>query len=226
MKTFLNYINEATKVSLKRATIVNKLNSLDNIVLDKPITPKSLTDLFSRTINALLECDVSSATSPAVSLNTLNVTAFYDAMADEDEDEPEFEFILVFNPDDKIITLSRSYWKWFKDELADAILHEMMHKGQAESRSFIEGKKYLKGKNKDQNYYGTADEIEAYAMNASLELKRNLKSKAKAALSNPSTISNKVSPSLKRYMETFQSPEHPVMKKFLKKVYMFLSKKI
>lgn len=225
MKTFAEYITEATKISLKRTTIIKSLNSLDKKVLNKSLTPKSLTTLLSRTLNTLLECDVTSATSPAVSLNTLNVTAFYDAMADEDEDEPEFEFILVFNPDDKIITLSRSYWKWFKDELADAILHEMMHKGQAESRSFIEGRKYLKGKNKDQTYYGNADEIEAYAMNASLELKRNLKGKAKAALSNPSSISNKVSPSLKRYMETFQSPEHSIMKKFLKKVYMFLSKK-
>jgi len=227
MFTFKEYIVEASKINLSRAKLMRDLDSLSNKIIDNEISIRSFTQYLKKTLTSSVDCEVTQNKSPAVSPNTVNITAFYDQDADEDEDVP-FEFILVYNPKDSKIKLSKKYWTWFKNELVDAIMHEMMHQSQAHSRKFgVNSSNYLKGETEDQSYYGKRDEVEAYAMNSAQELLRSYGSAQKAAkaLSNPSSIKDKNSPSLDRYMKAFQSPSHPIMKVFLKKVYFFLYNK-
>lgn len=231
MKSFASYVTEASEVSVKHADVLKALTSIEKKIVDRPLTPQAIKKLFTKPLNSIVPCTVSIDKSDAVSPNTLNVTAFFDQDVDEDDwewDEYQFEFILVFNPSDKEVMVGPKFWKWFKAELADAIVHEMLHRSQARSRNYaVNGNAYLKSKDKEQQYYGRPDEIEAFALNAALELKRNFKTVAAAmkALSTFSRI-NRTAPSIKRYVDTFQSPSHPVMKTFMKKVYFFLKNEI
>lgn len=219
-------MTEASSAGVKYNDIFKALTSIEKKVVEKSLSPNQLRKLFDGALNSIVPCDVTVHTSEAVSQNTMNVSAAFDQDIDEDDwewDEYQFEFMLFFNPSDKKITISKDFWKWLKPELADAVIHEMLHRGQARSRNYaVNGNKYFKAKTKDQAYYGRPDEIEAFALNAASELKRN-KIGIKG-LTNPSALTDKQSATVVRYMQAFQSPAHPVMRQFLKKVYNFLKK--
>lgn len=226
MITFKTFVAEASKIEVSHKDVMRVLTGLDKSIVDKPLTRNKLKSLFDKAINTIVEADVTVNTSPAVSHNTMNITAYFDDQAEEDYDT-QFEFVLVFNPDDKSIKLSASFWKWLKTEIADAVVHEMLHRSQARSRGYdVEGTSYFKGTTKDQKYYGRPDEIEAFALNAAHEMLRKFKTTQNARKALGNVTQQTVSATIDRYLEAFQSPDHPVMKTFLKKVYTFLGSDI
>jgi len=223
MLSFKQYTIEATNIGISRTKLMREINGLTRTFVDKEVTIAQATKYLREVLTSILDCKVSYGRSPGVSSNTINVIGYYDAEKDEDGEEP-FEFVIMFNPKDTKVAMSKNYWNWFKNELADAIMHEMTHQGQQHARGFGVDSKEYKGKTEDQSYYGNRDEIEAYAMNAANELNRAYLSTKSAikALAKPYEIGEKSAPSLQRYIEAFQSTDHPIMKVFLKKVYQFL----
>lgn len=227
MLKFKTFISEASRVEVKQKDVVAAITRVESKVLGKLVAVKTFSKTVGGAIQSVVDCVITTAKDPAVSHNTVNVTAYFDGQVTDDDvedGEDQFEFIFVYNPDDAKIKIDKSYWDWFKQELADAVVHEMLHRSQARSRNFdVDGSAYLKGTTNDQRYYGRPDEVEAYALNAALEIKRLYKNGGKRALTRPIEVQ---SPSLQRYLETFQSTDHIVVKNLLKKIYKFLESDI
>ena len=113
----------------------------------------------------------------------------------------------------------------FKFELSATIQHEMIHEYQYSMRGedYI-GELYFAGfdefnPKEDIHYYSDKDEIEAYAHDIMLELSRN--NFDLDALRKSSTIGLDASKYLYTYYEVFKDWNHPVMKRLLKKCYIF-----
>ena len=167
----------------------------------------------------------------------MNLTAYYDPDEDEDENKP-FEVVLIINPNDKQITMSRSRWREFAAQVIDYLEHEMIHQNQYRSRDFHPGKQY-RSKVKDPNikqsqeYLGNPDEIEAHAYNLSTELLRKTSGdydRTLRLLRNFSTTAmtkdqagRLLSPNLYAYFKDFGfNTTHPVLKSLMKKTYQYV----
>ena len=78
---------------------------------------------------------------------------------------------------------------------------------------------------KSQQYLGDSDEIEAYGHNIAVELLRSYGSRKNAltALKNFTRIGPDTSPDMYAYLVTFgMDKNHPVLKKLIKKIILFL----
>jgi hypothetical protein len=217
VKNFNTYINEVTFVDL--SDTIHGLLKLKPKIIGKKLTPIRLAKLIGDTLNT----EYSAFKSAEVPRNMISIVAYYDQYADEDGDEP-IEIVTVYNPEDTHLVLTKDFFKWLYNELSDAISHEQIHQQQARKRDFVVATEYFdKSLNKEQRYYAKPDEVEAFAWNAANELKRSSKSNALNMLKRPSMITIKESSTIKKYMDEFGSSDHPVIKKFLSKVFEYLT---
>jgi len=117
--------------------------------------------------------------------------------------------------------------------MAKVVVHELLHKHQAIKRDFVEPRPFTVKRGVDpkiqkaQEYLGKSDEIEAYGHNIALELLRSYGSRKNAltALRNFIRIPPDKSPDMWAYIVAFAADKnHPVLKKLVKKVILFLKK--
>jgi hypothetical protein len=183
---------------------------------------------------------ITSSTSDVVDPNTVGINAYYDPDEDEDGEIP-IEVVLVFNPDDKRITMGRNEWREFAAELIDYLQHEMIHQYQYRARGYQPTRAYVsKSKNaeqkKQQEYLGNPDEIEAYAHNLASELDRktkgNLDQQLRLLRNFAGTAMTRdqagrlLSPNLYGYFKDFNfDTNHPVLKSLMKKTYQYVMMK-
>jgi len=180
---------------------------------------------------------VSSSRSEVVDPNTININAYYDPDEDEDGEKP-IELVLVFNPNDKRVTMTKSEWREFANEVIEYLQHELIHQYQYRARGFKPTRAYV-SKSKDaeqkkqQEYLGNPDEIEAYAHNLASELERktkgNLEQQLRLVRHFASTAMTRdqagrlLSPNLFGYFKDFNfNPNHPVLKALMKKTYQYI----
>ncbi len=113
--------------------------------------------------------------------------------------------------------------------MAKVIVHELLHKSQATSRGFVKPRPFkVSGTGAgtgEQEYLGKSDEIDAYGHNIAVELLKNYGSRKNSltALRNFVRIPPDKSPDLFGYLVAFgMDKNHPVLKKLVKKVILFL----
>lgn len=113
-------------------------------------------------------------------------------------------------------------------QIFDTVVHELKHQRQYRKRKFKVG--VLRDDN-HKEYLSDPDEIDAYSISIAIELSRSLgKTRALRYLQNVDTLSrfklrhNFVSPSLSMYYGEFNNPNHPVIIRLTKKVYVRLKK--
>jgi hypothetical protein len=183
---------------------------------------------------------ITSSKSEVVDPNTVGLNAYYDPDEDEEGEIP-IEVVLVFNPDDKLVTMDRNQWREFAAELIDYLQHEMIHQYQYRSRGYQPTRAYVsKAKDaeqkKQQEYLGNPDEIEAYAHNLASELERKTKGNLDQQLRLLRNFSGTaitrdqagrlLSPSLYGYFKDFNfDTNHPVLKSLMKKTYQYVMMK-
>ena len=151
---------------------------------------------------------------------------YYDPVDDEN-DECCIELVITHNfPKDHV---------WYPEhathlliQIFDTVIHELRHQRQYRKRKFRLG--FLRDDD-HKEYLADPDEIDAYAVSIAIELCRSLgKTRALRYLQNIDTLSrfklrhNFVSPSLSMYYGEFDNPNHPVMVRLAKKVYVRLKK--
>jgi hypothetical protein len=169
--------------------------------------------------------DVSHAESPEVEQNDIDFNAYYDSGLDEFGDV-SIEIYFITNPYNEFIILDNEGFDVIVRRLADSIIHEMIHMKQSRSRDFLEVDDMAYTQVEDERleamlYLGNADEIYAYAHNIAYELldKGDLKTCLKK-LETPSKLKLEDSSNLWAYLHTFYNdPDHPVIKRLIKRVY-------
>lgn len=210
------------------------LKSFDKFV-DQPVSPRILANHIRKIAGG--ETVITIDRSQNVDSNDIILNAYYDLEEDVNGGKP-FEVSLVFNPDDKSVSLDRKEMAEFAGRLIEYLEHEMIHRAQYQSRSYKANRMYRSlAKDpeirEEQEYLGNTDEIEAYAANLARELirKTNSHDQTMRLLRNfASTAMTRdqagrlLSPNLYAYFKAFNfNTTHPVLKRLLKKTFQHVN---
>jgi hypothetical protein len=201
-----------------------------------PVTPKQIISHIRKIAGA--STIINTSKSDVVDPNDISINAYYDPDEDESENKP-FEMVLVFNPNDKEIKMTRAEWHDFAAQVIDYLEHEMIHQYQYRSRDFQPNKLYRSKSTdpnvkKSQEYLGNTDEIEAYAYNLANELLRKTRNNYEMTLRLLSNFAKTaitkdqagrfLSPNLYGYFKDFNfDTTHPVLKRLMKKTYQYVN---
>ena len=224
------YLLEITQ-PVDRSELEQALGSfLTFIASGEPISRKDIAKQLHNTLKRYGVAEVGVEISDNVESGDMNMNAAYDPWDDEDELDP-YRIELLFNPRDKNqIKFSAETLEEIKFRLIDALEHEMIHSLQYQKRDFKQQRGY-RGKDREQEYLGNQDEIEAFAKNISSELLRHAdKDKATDMLRSATSttelrdkLGNLLSPNLVGYLRAYDfNTRHPVIRKLLKKVYNYI----
>ena len=109
-----------------------------------------------------------------VELGQVCVHGLYDPHDDQAGDAC-IEISLVYNSSQQHLVLDPSQWQRLCFETAECIGHELVHRAQYRKRRYRAGREYCSQeldstKKQEQQYLGSADEIEAYAFSIAAEL--------------------------------------------------------
>ena len=173
------------------------------------------------------ECKIVTTKSLGVYSNTLNVSGMYDPELDEDGLTPievEIQFpkckdLYLFNESD----MTRDHWGDMCIDFASVLGHEFIHMNQFRRRNFTWCRSY-KSPNanqtikEQQEYYGDADEVDAYAFIAATEMA--LESFTPQKISKSSFTKTRV---YDTYIKVFDK-KHPIVVKLQKKTNTYLKR--
>ena len=230
-------LNEAT-IPYHKQTIADKIIVGFEKFANNPVSPTQLTNYVRKLTGK--QAIITTTRSDSVDPNTVNLSAYYDPDDDENGDKP-FEIVLIFNPEDKTVTMNKKDWHEFANQVIDYLEHETIHQQQYRSRGFQQNKSYI-SKHPDpeikrsQEYLGNSDEIEAYAWNLSNELLRKTNNNYEQTLRLLRNFANTaltkdqagrlLSPNLYAYFKDFGfNTSHPVLKSLMKKTYAYVMTK-
>lgn len=157
------------------------------------------------------------------------VHAFYDAYDDKNLDVP-IE-VIVNNNFDKEQEWSQRQVKDFLVQVYDAVVHEKKHQRQSKKRNYEQFWSHHDAGYCYHEYLQDPDELDAYAFSIAIELCRNLgKHRALRYMPKFTTMSRMkvngdyVSPNLHAYVNHFDKPFSPILRRLAKKVYVRLKK--
>lgn len=200
------------------------------LTMEDNLKPNLIAKQLKQSLKHLGVGEVSLDYVEAVDRGDINLNATYDPWDDEDELDP-YRIELLFNPSDKdSIKVSTDNLEEIKYRIIDALEHEMIHSIQYRTRDFKQQRGY-NSKDREQEYLGNQDEIEAFAKNISSELLRHVsKGEAVDILRNVASttelrdkLGNLLSPNLVGYLRAYDfNTRHPVLRKLLKKVYNYI----
>jgi len=203
---------------------------LTYLTMEDNLRPKYIAKQLKQTLKHLGVGEVTVDYVEQVDQGDMNLNATYDPWDDEDELDP-YRIELLFNPKDKNgVKFSQDALEEIKHRLIDALEHEMIHSIQYQKRDF-KTQRGFRSKNREQEYLGNQDEIEAFAKNISSELLRHAnKEQATDMLRSVNNttelrdkLGNLLSPNLVGYLRAWDfNTRHPVIKKLLKKVYNYI----
>jgi predicted dehydrogenase len=171
-------------------------------------------------------------TTSKIDSGEMNISAHYDPDIDEEGGLPIHIDLMFSNKDDENVEWTKQGRKFFLYKLQDTMKHELLHMTQHRERSFHPGRDgYVNDKGIEYEYMSRPDEIEAYAMNIADELTRHvgkdgaveLLRMAKKTAQFKTELGHFLSPDLMAYFALFKwDASNPVIKKLLKKVYIYL----
>lgn len=166
-----------------------------------------------------------------VEQGSMNIGAHYDPDKDEEGHLPIHIDLFFSNEDTNQLTWTRQGRKFFLYNLQDVMKHELLHMKQHRQRDFHPGKNGYDNRSMEYEYMSRPDEIEAYAMNIADELTRHVGNEgafellrmAKKTAQFKTEIGHFLSPNLLAYFALFKyDASNPVIKRLLKKIYIYL----
>ena len=170
-------------------------------------------------------------TTPKIDSGSMNIGAHYDPDADEERGLPIHIDLMFSNKDDNELEWTKQGRKFFLYKLQDVMKHELLHLSQHRMRDFHPGREGYDQRDNNYEYMSRPDEIEAYAMNIADELTRHvgkdgafqLLRMAKKTAQFKTEIGHFLSPDLLAYFSLFNyDASNPVIKRLLKKIYIYL----
>jgi hypothetical protein len=210
-----------------RHEVLRVLTDLNDQVVNVMFPAGDLIGLLGEFIATRFRVDVVSAEANEVEINDISVNAYYDPDLDERK-KIAIELVLITNPNSQFIMLDDMTWLAFSNGIADSLAHELIHMRQHRLREFEDvSVRHATAFNEHpdaQEYLADPDEIDAYAFNIAQELKVHQNPIQK--LNQIKDIKLEDSVNLWAYVQTFdRNPDHPVIKRLLKKVYKNLHNK-
>ena len=213
--------------------IIKAMEPARSKLVGKPITPANIAKAVEKVLGKKFNLVVTLKFVTKLQSGDMSAGAYYDQDA-ELEGDPSIEIILLFSSEDKKgIEFTNEGFDDLAADMARVVVHEMLHKTQAKTRGYVEPRPFTATKMSDpkiakaQEYFGKSDEIEGYGHNIAVDLLRSYGSRKNAltALRNFVSIPKDKSPDLNAYLVTFgMDKNHPVLKKLVKKVILFLKR--
>ena len=224
-------LTEGITKPVPMGVVVKAMGPIRSKITDKLLTPTNIAKIIEGALGKKYGLIVSFKFASGVPENEMNSNATYNQDA-ELEGNPAIEIELLFSPKNKKgITIDNEKFDDLASHIASRVVHEMLHKTQARVRGYVEPRPFKVTNISDpgiaaaQKELGDSDEIEAYGHNIAVELLRSYGSRKNAltALRNFIRIPPDKSPDMRAYIVAFAADKnHPVLKKLVKKVILFL----
>ncbi len=217
---------------IPRRNIRSLIGKSKSKIINRNITILSIADEIEKTLRRKYEVEVAVERSSKVPSGSIVVNAWYDDDDDRTGQDTPIRLNFIVSDPEVLLNLDERMWHKFSNEVADAVQHEYLHMFQYRNRGFTKPSKYkpkVKKELKDfynaKVYLGNSDEIEAYALNISSELLNKYRTKRKT-ITNIKRLDKSLftaSPNLFAYFMAFNfDNRHPVIRKLLKKVLLYI----
>jgi len=159
---------------LDRNSLYSFMLSIGQDIVKKELTIKKFHSKVSRHLKTHLPVRVVKLMDTKVESGIVYVGGVYYCDADQ-ERQKCIEVVLVYNPGDAVINMSRLRFSRLSMCIADTILHEIIHMRQYRRRRFKVLPEYASTAEKteqrqEQSYLGCTDEIDAFAFNIACDL--------------------------------------------------------
>ncbi len=213
------------------ASIIKIMASARSKIVGKPITPLNLAKTVQKAVGRPFGVEVTVEYVSVLKAGDMSANAYYDQEAELEGDPPIHIELLCSPKDKKGMDIDDAGFDELSSHMAKVIVHELLHKSQANARNFVDTKPFKvkaafsSKQQKSQQYLGNSDEIDAYGHNIAVELLRGYGSRKDAltALRNFVRIPPDKSPDMYAYLITFgMDKNHPVLKKLVKKIILYL----
>ena len=199
-------------------------------IINQEITITKFHRLLSTHIKSKLPVIITKDTDKKVDKGWVYVGGTY--FSDNDKERKKcLELLLVYNPNDCMLKVSAHRFRRLCMNLADTLLHEIIHMRQYRRRNFKQLPDYASTaekteKRQEQSYLGCSDEIDAYAFNIACELNDRFNSNQKQIQlylgENQKGLRRKHN-SWRMYLKAFDHDhDHPIIKRLKKKVIRYL----
>jgi len=235
MKTYKEFISEATKIPFNKKALQSKFERLfANKFLDKEIPVQKMINVLESFSKEYLY-EVSWRGTPQLDYGDISIWGFYAPETDqeyveEDGGDYPIELIVLVNDKQKTFAHTRESVQEFAFMVSETLSHEWTHLVQARKRNWLKIKPKNKYKYEIKNkeawdYLANDDEIEAHAGNIAGSMLRHFGSYQKSMefLRRPS-VKEVPEHHFDMYLNTFGSSKHPVIKRLFKKIAYFLGK--
>lgn len=225
------------ELPVPRRNIIDALDNFTSEILHQLKSKEAITNLLHTELNnAGFDVSVGFSMSTKVPVGDMNMNAYYDRVADSTGDVA-VSIDLIFSEDTRDVEFDTKGVGNFTARLADAIVHEMIHRTQHRNRNFLKGRR-CKTVSDDpqlkaaQEYLGRPDEIEAYSHNIASELLRvmdidialEFMRRFGKAIYARDERGDLLSPNLYGIMTTFEfDTSNPVIKKLATGVVKYLN---
>ena len=217
---------------IPRRNIRSLIGKSKSKIINRNITILSIANEIEKTLRRKYEVEVAVEKSSKVPSGSIVVNAWYDDDDDRTGNDTPIRLNFIVSDPEVLLNLDERMWHKFSNEVADAVQHEYLHMSQYRSRGFAKPSKYkpkvtkeLKDFYNAKVYLGNSDEIEAYALNISSELLNKYRTKRKT-IANVKRLDKSLftaSPNLFAYFMAFNfDTRHPVIRKLLKKVLLYV----
>lgn len=208
----------------KRKELMAVMNGITNDLKNKFVPVEEMVDLLAFYVSNRYKVNVSHATSMKSPSNSMIISGEYDSESDEEGRVP-INLIFITHTTDKILVWDEETFEFVSKQIADTLIHELVHMKQTRDRNFepviiIED---LPNDEEEINrlYLKQSDEIDAYAYNIASELDEEENQEIiKKYLSCPSLTPMDISINLWNYMQVFEKNlQDKTLKRLMKKVY-------
>jgi hypothetical protein len=226
--TNIRYFNWS---ALDRSTIKSILKKIGREVINIPLTPLAFTKKIRKQIrNAGIPVKVTTSFRDETDENSIWVAGLYESYKDK-KNTKFITLTLQYNPNDNKIYCSYLKFDKLCTNIADTLLHEVIHARQYRRRNYktIVGYESFADSGKqriDQEYFGHDDEIDAYGFNIACSLTDQFAYNHKEIMKylNQDLSDDRLKRnSYRDYLNAFDhNHNHPVIKKLKKKIIHYL----
>lgn len=216
--------------SLDRDELAKIVSPARKELIGKPVRPAKFTKIIRNCIRASgLPIKVKSVYEKSAPYNCVWVGGLYESYKDRRYYKP-ITLILNYKSNKELLNFTYPKFKDLSINIADTVLHEIIHARQYRRRNYkeIPGYQSVAESSKqrvEQEYLGHNDEIDAYAFNIACELRDKFETNKKAIeYINRDLSDNRSADSLFRmYLKAFDfDHSHKVIRKLKKKIVHYL----
>lgn len=217
--------------SLNRDSIARVVYTLAPEIVNQSVTVDQFHKKVTKLLKKHLPVRVRRSYNKKVDLGFVFVGGTYYSEYDED-DEKCIEIVFEYRTDQKILTLSNKRFASICMNIADTLLHEIIHMRQYRRRDFKYLPDYASNAEKterrqEQEYLGCSDEIDAYGFNIACELMDKF-NRDKVSVINYLNENQKGKKrrhnSWRMYLKAFEHDHnHPILQRVKKKVVRYLA---